>query len=68
MEEWLQAVPDLVSFDSESWALAVASPRAYLLHRPCQWGGTLVKFVLKRIKIQGAPEKTGKVGTSSKDL
>lgn len=61
MEEWLQAVPDLVSFDSESWALAVASPRAYLLHRPCQWGGTLVKFVLKRIKIQGAPEKTGKV-------
>ncbi|CAK8993718.1 Phosphoenolpyruvate carboxylase [Durusdinium trenchii] len=56
MEDWLYVLPDCVS--SESWTVATSQPKAQLLHRPCPWGGHLVKFDLKRIEIADAPENT----------
>ena len=59
MEDWLYVLPDCVS--SESWTVATSQPKAQLLHRPCPWGGHLVKFDLKRIEIADAPENTANV-------
>mmetsp|Transcript_9780 Transcript_9780/g.11859 ORF Transcript_9780/g.11859 Transcript_9780/m.11859 type:complete len:150 (+) Transcript_9780:98-547(+) len=57
VEDWFQAMPDVLS--SPSWSLALARPKAQLWHRSCPWGGHLVKFDLNGIQIKDAPEKTG---------
>lgn len=57
MQEWFQAIPEVLS--STSWELALARPKAQLWHRSCPWGGHLIKFDLKGMPIQDAPEKTG---------
>lgn len=57
MHEWFQAIPEVLS--STSWSLALARPKAQLWHRSCPWGGHLIKFDLKGMPIQDAPEKTG---------
>lgn len=57
VEEWFQAMPEVLT--SVSWSLALARPKAQLWHRSCPWGGHLIKFDLKGIQIRDAPEKTG---------
>lgn len=56
VDEWFQAMPEVLT--PVSWSLALARPDAQLWHRSCPWGGHLIKFDLKGIQIQDAPEKT----------
>lgn len=56
VDEWFQAMPEVLT--PVSWSLALARPNAQLWHRSCPWGGHLIKFDLKNIQIQDAPEKT----------
>ena len=56
VDEWFQAMPEVLT--PVSWSLALARPNAQLGHRSCPWGGHLIKFDLKNIQIQDAPEKT----------
>eukprot|EP00437_Effrenium_voratum_P043511 CAMPEP_0181476434 /NCGR_PEP_ID=MMETSP1110-20121109/41703_1 /TAXON_ID=174948 /ORGANISM="Symbiodinium sp., Strain CCMP421" /LENGTH=455 /DNA_ID=CAMNT_0023601713 /DNA_START=55 /DNA_END=1419 /DNA_ORIENTATION=- len=57
MEEWFEAVPELLS--SEGWAQAMARPHASLLHRSCPRGGHLIKFHLRGITVSDPPERPG---------
>lgn len=59
VEEWFQ-IPGLVWSD-EGWEVAMARPLTKLSHRSCPWGGHLIRFSVKHLVINNAPEKTGNV-------
>jgi len=59
VEDWFQVMPNLLS--SEGWGMALARPKASLSHCTCPWGGHLIKFNLRSITIQNAPEKTSNI-------
>ena len=42
VDEWFQAMPEVLT--PVSWSLALARPNAQLWHRSCPWGGHLIKF------------------------
>ena len=58
-QDWFQVMPNLLS--SEGWGMALARPKASLSHCTCPWGGHLIKFNLRSITIQNAPEKTSNI-------
>lgn len=59
VEEWFRRVPHLLLEDG--WEVAMKRPHAKLSHCGCPWGGRLIKVDLEDVRIENAPEKTGKI-------
>lgn len=59
VEDWCHLMPNLL--EQEGWTTALATEEASLTHSCCPWGGHLIRFELKNIHVQDAPEKTGNI-------
>jgi len=58
VEDWFQLVPGLLE---RGWAEALRRPEGSLSHRPCPWGGYLIKFELNSVKVHNAPANSSRV-------
>ncbi|CAK9108111.1 unnamed protein product [Durusdinium trenchii] len=59
VEEWCLLMPNL--FEVNDWTVALTTAEAALMHSSCAWGGHLLKFELKDLTIQNAPEDPAQI-------
>ncbi|CAK8985856.1 unnamed protein product [Durusdinium trenchii] len=59
VEEWCLLMPNLL--ETNGWTVALTTAEAALMHSSCAWGGHLLKFELKDLAIQNAPEDPAQI-------
>jgi hypothetical protein len=56
-EDWCSLMPNLL--EADGWHLACSVANSQLMHGSCPWGGRLIKFQLRDIRVKNAPQLLG---------
>ncbi|CAL1165179.1 unnamed protein product [Cladocopium goreaui] len=57
VEDWCSLMPNLL--EADGWHLACSVANSQLMHGSCPWGGRLIKFQLRDIRVKNAPQNAG---------
>eukprot|EP00435_Cladocopium_sp_Y103_P047208 s212_g13.t2 len=57
VEDWCSLMPNLL--EADGWHLACSVANSQLMHRSSPWGGRLIKFQLRDIRVKNAPQNAG---------